>query len=118
MIIDTDPVNVTLYHGTYIDLSCTVAASEYVDTNTTITTSWTGPSGPITNNSQYIVTTSASSGVHVTRLHIQSLDLGRDNGADYTCVASIEPSPQDGFVLASQTNSILTLDVRGQFILV
>ena len=113
MIVDTDPTNVTLYHGTYIDLSCTVVTvSEYVDTNTTITTFWTGPSGPITNNSQYFITTSAC-GVHVTRLHIQSLDLGRDNGVTYTCVTSIDPSPQDEFVLASHVNNTLTLDVRG-----
>ena len=113
MAVDTYPVNVTLYHGTYIDLSCTVTASEYVDTNTSITTSWTGSTGLITNNTLYIVTTSTSSG-YVTRLRIQSLDLERDNGAAYSCVTSIEPSPQNGFVLASRTNNTLTLDVRGQ----
>lgn len=114
--VHTDPPNAVLYHGTYIDLVCTVSISEHVDTNTTITASWAGPLGNISTNSDYNITSSLleSEETFTMRLRIHNLDTGRDDGAAYSCLASVTPSNQDTFVLASSASAALTLNVRGE----
>lgn len=115
--VNTDPASAVLVQGTYIDLVCSVTVYQSVDTNITVTTSWTGPTGPIiTSDSDYTITELAqlpNMTTHITRLRVHRLELGRDNGAIYGCTANVTPSQQDVFVQPATDNGTLMLSVQG-----
>ena len=115
--VSTDPANATLVQGTYIDLVCAVSTHPAVDTSTTVTTSWTGPNGPITTSSSEYTTTPLAqlpnTSAYITQLRVHRLDLGRDNGSAYSCTADVTPSQQDVYVWPATGNNTLTLNVQG-----
>ena len=73
----THPMNATLFEGGEITLVCYVNVSAVVGTPINVTTSWSGPNGPITSGNDYTLspTTQQTSNTYEGRLVISELLL-------------------------------------------
>ena len=77
---------------------------------------WSHNSGsPLTNNSDYTNSSLTMLGSHMytSTLGIESLSLTRDNGAMYTCIVSVLPSPVSSYITGNENNNSLILNVAG-----
>lgn len=118
MSISTDPPDAVLYHGTYIELVCNATVSKQA-TNTTISTSWTGPRGNILaiNREGYtIIDKVQMPGTQnfISRLRIEQLMISRDNKANYSCIVDVAPSFISPLVLTASSTAMDTLVVSGE----
>ena len=116
-MVTTDPPHVgTLVEGTYIDLVCTVAINDAVDTNVYVNIGWSRNGGsPFMNSSDYSISpTSLISDQYISTIHIEEL-LTSDNGATYSCSVSIQPSSLYNYITGSNGDSDITLSVEGKY---
>lgn len=96
--------NLTLYEVTPINITCDVTLSDSVDTSTTITYQWLGPT-PLTTGSDYTITDDT--------LSINRLTVARDNGRTITCMATVTASSL--YVVQSTANGSTQLTVAGEY---
>ena len=95
---------------------CTVNISDAVNTGVSIDVEWSHNGGsPLTNNSDYAISSLIMIGSHMytTTLRIESLSLTRDNGAMYSCIVSVLPSPVSFYITGNENSNSLTLNVAG-----
>ena len=97
--------NDTLYVDTFSDFQCNATISEYVDTPTTITFQWLGPS---------LLTTGADYNITGDTLHIKRFNMTRDNGRTITCMATVLPSSGQQYVLQNNASVDTQLTVAGE----
>ena len=97
--------NDTLYEATPVDIICNVTVDDNVDTPYSITQQWLAPS-LLTSGSDY----SISSNV----LHINRLDVSRDDNRTITCVTRVNPSPESLHVLQNIASKTSLLTVTGK----
>ena len=104
MSLQTFPSDVTLYEDTYIDLICDPTIPEAVDTEVSISFTWTGPDGGeiIDTGGQgaYTITGETDS----STLRIEQLMLSRDNMAVYSCLVSVTPRSGSAYIVGSESN--------------
>ncbi len=86
----------TLYTGEDVTFTCDITLAPAVDSEVTVTASWTGPGGPITAG----VSDIAGSGPYQSTLTLSTLTTS-DSG-DHTCTASVSPDPPSPLLLASE----------------
>ena len=96
--------NDTLYVDTFSDFMCNATLSVYVDTPTTIMYQWLGPS---------LLTTGADYNITGDTLRINRFNASRDNGSTITCMATVLPSVGQQYVLQSNANGSIQLNVTG-----
>ena len=115
--VSTHPVDPSLLiEATYLDIVCTINISDAVNTGVSVNVEWSRNGGsPLTNNNDYTISSLTMLGSHMytTRLSIESLSLTRDNGAMYTCIVSVLPSPVSTYITGNENNNSLTLNVAG-----
>ena len=95
--------------GQFLDITCTAALSEYVDTDVTVSMIWRRNGTMLTNGSDFTfgaVAKSEFDNVYTSILRVRSLRYETDNGASYNCTASISPS--DPNVMPGNDNSNAT----------
>ena len=97
--------NDTLYVDTFSDFMCNTTLSEYVDTPTTITYQWLGPS---------LLTTGADYNITGDTLRIKRFSMMRDNGRTITCMATVLPSVGQQYILQNNANESIQLTIGGQ----
>ena len=97
--------NDTLYVDTFSDFQCNATISEYVDTPTTITYRWLGPS---------LLTTGADYNITGDTLRINRFNMMRDNGRTITCMATVLPSSGQQYVLHNNASESILLTVVGE----
>ena len=105
----TDPPNVVLYEGTYIDLLCALVVNESAIANTTFT--WTDPDNEEIDggDGDYTITDQ----FNTSTLRIESLTVFRDNMAVYTCIVTADPNPGFERNTSLELSSSVTLTVNG-----
>ncbi len=81
---DTDQ---TLYTDEVVTLTCDITLDPAVDSEVTVTASWTGPGGPITAGVSEVT---GSGLTYQSTLTLSSLTTS-DSGL-YTCTASVDPA--------------------------
>lgn len=107
--VSMDPPSATLYVGTYTDLTCTVTISESVDTPVTVTFQWERLGFLISNDSDYTITYTAQ---WFSTLRISQLNIERDNGSEYYCIATVASS--NPYIQQSNGSAKLSLEVEGK----
>ena len=115
--VSTHPVDPSsLIETTYLDIVCTVNISDAVNTGVSVDVRWSHNGGsPLTNNSNYTISSLTILGSHMytSTLRIESLSITRDNGAMYSCIVSILPSPVSYYITGNKNNNSLILNVTG-----
>ena len=96
--------NDTLYVDTFSDFRCNATLSEYVDTPTTISYQWLGPS---------LLTTGADYNITNDTLRIKRFSIERDAGRTITCMATVIPSSGQQYVSQNATINSTRLTVEG-----
>ena len=116
-MVTTNPPDVgTLVEGTYIDLVCTVAINDAVDTNVNVSIVWSRNGGsPLSNLSDYSISpVSLVSDQYISTIRIEELMM-IDNGATYSCSVSIQPSYLSSYITGSNEDSDIVLSVEGKY---
>ena len=98
--VTTTP-GLTLYEATPINITCDVTLSDGVDTSTTITYQWLGPS---------LLTTGSDYTIAGNTLRINQLMVMRDNSRTITCMATVNGSE---YVAQNTANGSTQLTVEG-----
>ena len=114
--VSADPVDPSsLIEATYVDIICTVNISDAVNTGVSVNVEWSHNGSPLTNNSDYTISSVTMLGSHMytSTLRIESLSNTRDNGAMYSCTVNVLPSPVSSFITGNENNNNLTLNVAG-----
>ena len=106
----------SLIEATYLDIVCTVNISDAVNTGVSVNVEWSHNGvSPLTNNNDYTISSLTMLGSHMytNTLCIESLSNTRDNGAMYSCIVSVLPSPVSSYITGNENNNNLTLNVAG-----
>ena len=106
----------SLIEATYLDIVCTVNISDAVNTGVNTGIEWSHNGGsPLTNNSDYTISSLTMLGSHMytSTIHIKSLSNTRDNGAMYLCTVSVLPYPVSSYITSNENNNNITLNVAG-----
>ena len=97
--------NDTLYEATPVDIICNVTVDDNVDTPYSITQQWLAPN-LLTSGFDY----SISSNV----LHINRLNVSRDDNRTITCVTRVIPALESLYVLQNIASKSTLLTVTGK----
>ena len=102
----------TVYAGRSVTLTCSITLPTVVDGRVAVSSTWTSPSGEVTNSSHTMIVeaTPVSSQTHQSNLTISQLNLTEDSGA-YTCTANI--SSLSEYVIGSSGTATRTLTILG-----
>ena len=105
----------SLIEATYLDMVCTVNISDAVNTGVSVDVVWSHNGSPLTNNSDYTISSLTMLGSHMytSTLHIESLSIMKDNGAMYSCTVSVLPSPVSSYITGNENNNNIILNVAG-----
>ena len=114
VVVTTDPPNAgTLIEGTYIDLVCTVTINDAVNTDVDVILEWSRNGGsPLMNSSDYSI--SLISDQYISIIRIEEL-MTSNNGANYSCSVSIQPSSLSNYITGTNGSSGITLSVEGKY---
>ena len=99
-----------LYAGTGLILTCTVSLHSSVDTNVSVSVTWTGPR-PIPGERYSVMEASGSGGTYTGSLTISPLAEGQDDG-QYTCSVTVGGGSS---VLEATGSDAVTIDVMGKY---
>ena len=110
-------MDATLTEGGETTLVCYVNVSAAVDTPINVTTSWSGPNGPITSGSDYTLSpaiqTVNGDSAYEGRLVISKLLLSRDNGATYTCTVTLSSTTDPVHLLSNNGSDGYIVIING-----
>ena len=83
-----------------------------------VTVEWSRNGGPpIINSTNYTINPiSLISDSYISVLHVEELSLS-DNGANYTCSVTIQPSVQPSYITNNIGMDMISLSVRGMMTL-
>ena len=98
-----------LYAGTGLTLTCTVSLDSSVDTDVSVSVSWTGPR-TIPGERYSVMEASGSGGTYTGSLTISPLAEGQDDG-QYTCSVAVSGGSS---VLEATNSDSTTIDVMGK----
>ena len=120
LIVPTPTVSVDVnatdhVEGQFLDITCTVTVSEYVDTaDVTVSMIWRRNGTVLTNGSDFTIGAVAKSNNKYTSiLRVNSLRYETDNGATYNCTASIT-SNNLNVLPGNDSSSATTLTVQSK----
>ena len=103
--------------GQFLDITCTVTVSDYVNTaDVTVSIMWRRNGTVLTNGSDFIVGAAAKSEFdnnYTSILRVNSLRYETDNGAIYNCTASISPNDVN-VIPGNDSSSATTLTVQSK----
>ena len=102
------------YAGTNFNLTCTIELNTAVDTPVVVNSStWYGPLG-IPTGTRIIASEPTGTGA-VYQITLMFRPLNTSDGGDYTCEATVSPSPESLFITASAPGSgTLFVAVQGK----
>ena len=112
-------VNVTnssrTYAGTNFNLTCTIELNTAVDTPVVINSTWRGPVVIPTGTRVVASAPNGTGALNQTILMFHPLNTS-DSG-NYTCEATVSPSPESQFIIASTAGrDTLSVAVQGEMI--
>ena len=111
--VTTDPDNLgTLIEGTFIDLVCNSSINEGVDTDISVTVSWSNGSNTIANGSEYSISNvKLVSGYYISTVRIEELEV-TDNNTVFTCTVTATPLIST-FITENNGNNNIIISLRG-----
>ena len=106
-----------LYAGTGLTLTCTVSLDSSVDTNVSVSVTWTGPR-PIPGERHSVMEASGSGGTYTGSLTISPLAEGQDDG-QYTCSVAVsggssvlEATSSDSTTISVISKGIMSVQLK------
>ena len=101
------------YAGTNFNLTCTIELNTAVDTPVVINSTWRGPV-VIAAGTRVVASAPTGTGArHQTTLMF--CPLNRSDSGNYTCEATVSPSPESQFIIASTAGrDTLSVTVQGE----
>ena len=101
------------YAGTNFNLTCTIELNTAVDTQVVINSTWRGPLG-VPTGTRVVASAPTGTGVRYQTI-LMFRPLNTSDSGNYTCEATVSPSPESQFIIASTAGrGILSVAVQGE----